>query len=182
MLWARQRFILYHQDLSVTSFSSGRSHWYLLFLSSTQWKNLNLHFLCIFRRIPSLFPVKVSVASRWPKGPNVIYDSWPRRVSSSPYFRLQNGWNFFPFPSKPDSPEHCDTSTQFAFVSFIKRPAQCPPPQSFIFIHLLNRSMLIDATLAFSPGVPKSSDRICNCPRKCWVDAFFSRTERKHID
>lgn len=127
-----------------TAFSSGTSHWYILLFSSAEWKT----WICILLRIPSLFfPYQGFCHFGWPKGPNVIYDSCPTHVSSSPYFDVQNGWN---------SPEHCDTSAQFTFVSFIKHP----PQKKLHFYSPAKPGRAHRRCPGVQPRVLKSSDRI----------------------
>lgn len=123
------------------------------FLSAEQKKSscFSLH----FTKNTVLFLVKVSAAGL--KGLMWFMTVVPDMYHHHPTLGSRMAGNFFSsFLSKRDSPELCDTSTQFTFVSFIKRCA--PPTSHLIFIHPLNRSVLEDTALAFRLW----------CPRKLW--------------
>lgn len=116
---ARQRFILYHQDLSVTASCSAST-----FLSAKQksWVCFSLHLtkntvFFFFFFWSRFLPLPAGL-----KGLMWFMTVVPDMYHHHPTLGSRMAGNFFSSsPSRRDSAEFCDTSTRFTFVSFIKR-------------------------------------------------------------
>ena len=145
------------------------------FLSAERksWVCFSLH----FTKNTVLFLGKVSVASCWPKGLNVIYDSCPRHASSSPYFRLQNGWKVFFFFSFKARLAWALRHQHTVHLCLIYQTVS--PSLPLIFIHPLNRSVLEDAALAFSFAAPKKLWQNMSPVRESAETKLFSAEHRE---
>lgn len=139
------------------------------FLSAEQKKSscFPLH----FTKNTVLFLVKVSAAGL--KGLMWFMTVVPDMYHHHPTLGSRMAGNFFSsFLSKRDSPELCDTSTQFTFVSFIKR---CAPPH---FPPHFYSPVKPERAGRRSPGIqarmsPKALTEYVSRPRKRWDEALF---------